>query len=203
MTINGTKKTIRQTMRFVESSYAQVVKAATIARMSVPDFLIASALMVMENKIRPITIENTKPSRQTITAKLTRYFELESERTAIQSRRCIILNKINQAVAKIGGDFRNSTFNDLELEQLYHDLHVCDLALLDPENGYGLLQDVSDLLTGEKKLNLCDAGTDNHFLLATPMGAASVPLKIVASEIWLGGLPPNCVVYLNNRRVGI
>lgn len=205
MTKVRSKKTVRQTLRFAETPLAQVTAAATRARMSVPDFLMGSALLLIEEKItpRPRPDIHINISRRKINSKLRRFFDLEETREQLTSLRKNLKARIQELLPDEPYDLRTFSHSSLEYEQLQHDLHVCELGLTNPENGYGLLQDISDTLTPCIKLELDEAGIDTHFLLATKMGSVAVPLKIVCDEIWLGGLPDDAVVYLNNRRVGL
>lgn len=205
MTIARAKKTIRQTLRFAETPLAQITAAATRARMSIPDFLVSAALLVIEEKIspRPKPDINIKVTKRKINSKLRHYFNLEETRDELMVMRKKLKAQIHALLPEDNYTLRTFSYSNLEFEQLQHDLHVCEMGLLNPENGYGLLQDVSDALTPHIKLELDEAGTDTHFLLATKMGSVTIPLKIVNGEIWLGGLPDDAVVYLNNRRVGL
>ena len=205
MTKMRSKKTIRQTLRFAETPLAQITAAATRARMSVPDFLVESTLLLIEEKIspRPRPDIHIKASRRKINSKLSRFFDLEETREQLSALRMKLKTRMRELLPDEPYDLRTFSHSNLEYEQLQHDLHVCELGLINPENGYGLLQDISDTLTPCIKLELDEAGTDTHFLLATKMGSVTVPLKIVGNEIWLGGLPEDAVVYLNNRRVGL
>lgn len=197
------KKTVRHTLRFVRTHLAHITFHATRARLTVPDFLVQSTMLVIEQNLIPAVATRSKPSRKKVNNLLERYFALEADRLFLEDLRRSLILQIRELTPTDPTILKSFSHTHLIYEQLVQDLHVCELALLNPENGYGLLQDVSNLLTDSIKVDTIEVGDDTHFLLVTPKGCATIPLRIIANEIWLGGLPDHSVVYVNNRRLGL